>query len=490
MTEAAQLERRLAGEQQTLALPLRVLLRRDPVVCRESDSVRAAVALMHANQVGSVVVLDKHARPAGIFTTTDLVAAIAQGREADEVAQFMTAAPLSLPSHALAYEAALAMLGNGIRHVLVTDDERLVGVVSERDLFPLQRLGLGELTTQIRLAGDIDLLAGLAAEIGKLARLLVGQGVHPEQLTLFVSVLNDRLSQRVIEIVRKGFDLEQISWCWLAFGSEGRLEQTFSTDQDNGILFSAHGALAPDAVRERMLPFARAVNEALDRCGFPLCKGNVMASNPRLCLSLDEWKARMGGWMDTPDPKAILDAQICFDFRALYGDAALATQLRDWMLPKARANPVFLRFLAENALHSPPPLGRLRDFITEDAPDAPHTINLKLYGVRPFVDAARILALAHALPQTNTGARLRAAQAAAAGKDKRGGSLETEAIVQAFYVVQGLRLRNQAARPSLTDATANRLDPDKLNELERALLKEALRHARRLQRRLEMDYQL
>jgi CBS domain-containing protein len=483
---AGLLERRLAAEQQTLALPLRALARRDPVVCRERDSIRSAIQLMHAHKVGSVVVLGEHGKPVGIFTATDLVAALDLNRESEPIAQVMTAAPFSLPSHAMAYEAALAMMANRIRHVLVVDDGSLVGVVSERDLFPLQRLGLGELTTQIRLAPDIDLLVGLAAEIGKLARLLVEQGVAPEQLTLFVSVLNDRLCQRIIEIERKDFDLEQISWCWLAFGSEGRFEQTFSTDQDNGMLFVSHAGLGPDAVRERMLPFARKVNEALDRCGFPLCKGNVMASNPKLCLSLEEWRAKMAGWIETPDPKAILDAQICFDFRALHGDATLARQLRDWVLPKTRANPIFLRFLAENALHSPPPLGRfLSDFVTEDAPGAPHTINLKLYGVRPFVDAARVFALAHALPETNTGARFRAAQAAT-GRS----AAEAEAIVQAFYVVQGVRLRHQAGLADLTDAVANRVDPDRLNELERAFLKEALRHARSLQRRLEMDYRL
>ena len=102
------------------------------------------------------------------------------------------------------------------------DEGRLIGVVSERDLFSLQRLGLGEITMELRLAADIAALAGLAAEIRKLTGLLVEQGVSPEQLTLFVSVLNDRLSQRVLEIVRKRYDLERISWCWLAFGSEGR----------------------------------------------------------------------------------------------------------------------------------------------------------------------------------------------------------------------------------------------------------------------------
>jgi CBS domain-containing protein len=485
LAKNVQLEHRLAGEQQTLALPLRALIRKEPIVCREDQSVREAVAIMHRHAVGSVVVVDAGSRPVGIFSERDLVAAVAQGVDGRSVAELMTRAPLALPAHAFAYEAALAMIGNRIRHVLVTDDARLIGVLSERDLFSLQRLGLGELTTEIRLAGDVAVLQDIAAEIRKLTRLLVDQGVAAEQLTLYVSVLNDRLCQRVIEVVRKRHQWEQISWCWLGFGSEGRLEQTFSTDQDNGIIFLAHDGADPGDVRSRLLPFARQVNEALDACGFRWCKGNVMASNPALCLSAEEWRAKIGGWLAKWEPQALLEASIYFDFRPLYGDATLATSLRRWVLERTPAYPGFLRQMAQNALQARPALGTLRDFATEDAPNAPHSIELKVYGVRLFVDAARIYALAQGLPQTNTVERLRAA-----GPGTRMSAEVVEATVAAFLAIQQLRLRNQASQEALSEDTANRIDPDKLNELDRHILKESLRLARKLQQRLALDYQV
>ena len=480
-----ELEHRLAGEQQTLALPLRALIRNEPIVCREDQSVRAAVAVMNERGVGSVVVVDADSRPVGIFSERDLVGAVARGEEEGAVSRLMTREPIALPAHAFAYEAALAMIGNHIRHVLVTDDERLIGVVSERDLFSLQRLGLGELTTEIRLAGDVHILENIAAEIRKLTRLLVEQGVAAEQLTLYVTVLNDRVCQRVIEVVRKRHQWEKISWCWLGFGSEGRFEQTFSTDQDNGIIFAAHDGAAPDEVRARLLPFAREVNEALDACGFRWCKGNVMASNPALCLSVEEWRDKMGRWLQNWDPKALLDASIYFDFRPLYGDATLATSLHHWVLERTRAYPNFLRQMAQNAMQAKPALGTLREFSTEDVPNAPHSIDLKAYGVRVFVDVARIYALAQGLPQTNTVERLRAA-----GPSVRMSAAEIAATVDAFLFIQQLRLRHQASRDDLTDATANRIDPDDLHELERHTLKESLRLARKLQKRLALDYQL
>ena len=483
-TKAGFLERRLAGEQQVLARPLRALVKKKPVTCRGDATVREAVALMHAHDVGSIVVVDAAGAPQGIFTTTDLVAASAQGMEARAVGEAMTPSPFVLPGHAMAYEAALAMVAQGMRHVLVEEDGTLAGVVSERDLFSLQRLGLGEITAEIRLAGAVEVLVDIAGEIRKLARLLVDEGVAAEQLTMFVSVLNDRLCQRILEVERKKHRWDGISWCWLAFGSEGRFEQTFSTDQDNGIVFVAHGGGAPDAVRALLLPFARQVNEALDACGFPLCKGEVMASNPRMCLSLDEWKARIRGWIATPAPNDLLNASIFFDLRPLHGDATLVGALREWIHPLAKANPAFLRLMAENALESRPPLGVLRAFATADAPGRKHSVNLKLNGARPFIDGARIYALAHGLPQTNTAERLRAA------RTRMGmGASECEALVQAFFVVQALRLRNQAAlEPG--DEAANLVDPDRLNPFERLILKEAFLQARTLQRRLALDYQV
>jgi len=484
-TPQQDLEQRLAGEQQVFAPALGSLVHRAPVVCTEAAPIDEVARTMHEEGVGSVVVVDQRSRPVGIFTEHDLVRVFAEDLRGMPVAAAMTRDPIALPAHALAYEAALAMVEHRVRHVLVTEDGKLAGVISERDLFSLQRLGLAEMTMEIRLAADIELLARLAAEIRRLTALLVEQGVAAEQLTLFVSVLNDRLSQRVIEIVRKRHQWEHVGWCWLAFGSEGRLEQTFSSDQDNGLLFESHDGGSAAETRKTLLVFAREVNEALDACGFPLCKGNVMASNPELCLSLDEWKAKMGAWLGSPDPKALLDATICFDFRPLSGDASLAQALREWLSPRTRARPAFLRLMATNALQARPALGVLADFATEDAPNAPGTINLKLHGVRPFADAARTYALAFGLAQTSTAERLRAAAA-----DLRMEPPEMAAIVDAFFFIQKLRLRIQARPGTHSHGSANQIDPRMLNDFERRSLKEAFRQGRKLQQRLALDYDL
>jgi CBS domain-containing protein len=209
-----------------------------------------------------------------------------------------------------------------------------------------------------------------------------------------------------------------------------------------------------------------------------------MASNPKMCLSLDEWKGRIRGWVVTPQPEDLLNASIFFDLRALHGDATLAAELHAWIAPLARSYPAFLRLMAENALESRPPLGLVRDFSTADAAGSAHSLDLKLNGARPFIDAARIYALAHGVAATHTAERLRAA------RERVGmGALEAEALAQAFFVVQGLRLRVQAPLDRHAEAP-NRLDPDSLNPFERRVLKEAFLQARDLQARLALDYQI
>src|SRR5690606_35811855 len=123
---------------------------------------------------------------------------------------------------------------HGIRHVVVTRDGRLAGVVSERDLFALQRVSLRRTSERIHAARSVQDLQGAAEELRKLARHLLAQGVAAEQLTAMVSALNDSLTQRIIALASERHALPG-RWCWLALGSEGRMEQTLVTDQDNAL---------------------------------------------------------------------------------------------------------------------------------------------------------------------------------------------------------------------------------------------------------------
>jgi CBS domain-containing protein len=208
-----------------------------------------------------------------------------------------------------------------------------------------------------------------------------------------------------------------------------------------------------------------------------------MAGNPELCLTVEEWELKFHAWLSVPTPEALLRANIVFDFRPLYGDTALCNALRDWLFARSGSQALFLRLMAQNALAVAPPLGLIRPFATDDDRSHRGTLDLKTRGTRLFVDAARVFALAYAIPDTGTAARLRAA-----GRRLDVQTRYVEAAVDAFHFLQVLRLRQQdlAATPDL----ANRIDPDALNEVDRRMLKEAFRQARGLQLRLRETWQL
>ena len=475
------------GEQQTINASLRSLIKRAPVSCAADTSVGAALATMKAQKIGSIVIVSAAQQPAGIFTRGDVLdrVTLAQIDLNAPIGSVMTPDPVALPAEASGYDAAFAMARNDCRHVLVVEEGRLLGIVTERDLFSLQRVSIRHINRTLAGAADAGALQQAARDIRGLAANMLGQGVAAEQVTAIITALNDALTRRILELEMGRHDLEGITWCWLAFGSEGRCEQTLSTDQDNGLLFAGADGVDPAAIRGKLLPFARNVNRTLDACGFPLCKGNIMAGNPELCLDLAEWQQKFGDWVRNPAPQALLNASIFFDFRAVSGAAQLAETLRDGLLALTRGHAGFLRMMAQNALLVQPPLGMVRDFVVDDDGAYAGSIDLKTAGARLFVDAARIFALAHGVAGTNTAQRLHYA-----GTRMNLSADEISSAVEGFNFIQQQRLRQQVAAPQGAGGGANRVNPDALNEVDRRILKEALQQARKLQSRLALDYHL
>ena len=471
-------------EQRGGDTPLASLLRHVPFTVDPAMPIGDALQHMESRRIGSLPVVDGHRRPLGIFTRQDVVGRLVlpQRPLTTPISDVMTTPVVTLAAEATAGDAALEMAEHGIRHIVVVDHSGAVsGVVSERDLFALQRLSVRELVSDIRRARDLPALRRTSADVRALAYSLVAHGVASRQLTRMISSLNDQVLRRVLDLVAPRHALGDLTLCWIGMGSEGRSEQTIATDQDNGLIFVANGT-SEAAGRERLLPLAREANEALDALGYPLCRGGVMAMNARWCASLSEWQAAFEGWIDRGDPESLLASSIFFDFRPLWGEAGLAHALRRDVATRAKANPRFLKQMTDNALRNRPPLTWYGELDT----DAGGGIDLKLNGTALVVDAARILALASGVMATNTVERLDAAGAA------RGIRMpEIRAWSDAFEFLQMIRLRTQHRRSTgaLSPSDAPNLVPlDDLSELDQRILKASLRQIRVLQQRLGLDY--
>ena len=320
----------------------------------------------------------------------------------------------------------------------------------------------------------------LAARLRNYAARQVAAGLGGVPACQLISALNDRLTVRLIELTAARHRLPPVDWCWLALGSEGRQEQSFLTDQDNGLIFNAADDHEAVALRRLFLPFAQAVNEQLAACGFTLCSGGIMAGRAECCLSFDEWRERFIDWVRRPEPTALLNASIFFDLRPLYGDAALGERLRSLLLGLTTDTPAFLHLMAANALHADVPLGWLGEVLAVHGA-AGDEIDLKKFGSRIFVDAARIFALASGERAVSTSARLRVSGLP---------DDEIQAVDAAFSHVLRLRLDQQMADLAAGQSVGYGLKPARLHDVDRAILREALKQARRLQQRLKLNYAL
>lgn len=466
---------------------LRALARRDPLVVTPESSLRETLYQFSQRDADAAVIADRvSGLPLGLVTLRDMLHLISfeHGSLDDPVAVHMTGAPLSLAADAPSHRAKVLMAKKGVNHLILTEqDGRWCGLITQADLLGLRAGGSESLIDTINAARDIDAMTIAADRVRQRGAELFRTGMGVEALCLWMSGLNDLISMRIIELIEDEFDLPPVSWCWLVFGSEGRLEQTFATDQDNGILFVPPDAQSTDAVRDALLPFAQAVNQALHHCGFERCRGDIMAGNPQWCLSAAEWQQRFAAWLQVPEPEAVLNSVIFFDFRPLYGNTEPVDQLRAWLIRTAPEHGRFFHALAEQALSVAPPLGWAGQFSFDRNRDFPHTIDLKLQGARYFMDAARLWALKEGCWATSTAERLRTT-----GVVRHRRPEDIAAEIEAFHLIQRFRI-NQQLQTQDPDAV-NRVDPDDLNELHRLMLKESFKQARKLQSRLRQEFSL
>jgi CBS domain-containing protein len=466
--------------EQSMETPLGRLVSRDPVACSPHASLSEALQKMTSSKVGAILVLNEGEELLGIFTERDVIQRVTlpQLTLDTKIEKVMQTPVFSLSEDDTAQEAAMLMSRHSIRHVPIMRGLRVIGMISERDLFAMQRLSLNSLSNSLQNASNLDELKHLADKIRAFAAKLLAQGVTARQTSALISHLNDLLTKRVITLEAEHHQVSMTEFCWIALGSEGRGEQTIATDQDNALILADH-VLAAEQEHYRI--FALAVNQALDTCGYPLCKGGIMGSNALWCLTEARWREKFLYWINQGGPEDLLNAHIFFDLRALAGDQSLAERLRDTVVEMASSNPRFVKQLAGTVLSPVPPINWLGALETTQIDGKP-TIDLKLQGSAIFVAVARVYALANGLRICGTAERLEQVGPKLGAK-----SAEFSSWVTAFEFLQTLRLRTQLDAGNNPNHP-NLLDVSTLNQIDKKILKVALGEARSLQQRLQMDY--
>jgi CBS domain-containing protein len=442
--------------QPDLAVPVSSLLRRPAVFVPKEATVGEAARVMADQSVSSVLV---GSEPPGIVTDRDFrrrVLAAGKGPETPVLEVY--SAPLkTVVADCPVYEAWRILLDAGVHHLPVTRDGEIVGVLSATDLLKTTAAGPVAVMKRVERLGDRGALPGYSTKVAEMASVLFNGGLEPTVIGGFVARLNDTLLTRILRWAEAELGPPPTPYAWLVFGSEGRMEQMVLTDQDNALVY---GEESPEA-RAYFGALAERAIADLVAAGFPRCPGGYMAT--KWHGPLDEWEDRFRGWLDQPTPKALLEASIFFDFRAVHGHLDVS-RLRA-AVARAKGARTFLSAMAKSALTFHVPGGLALRLRSESS-----KFDMKLKGISPIVFLARVYGLESAARTSNTLDRLRTCvEAGLIAQDT------CDTLSEAYRFLLRVRLREQIKMISLGKPPSNMISLSDLSSMERSRLRDAFR---------------
>jgi len=473
------------GDRMLFTTPVGELASKEVITASQDMSIREAADMMSSNGISSLVITDNDGVPAGIVTDRDLRdKVVARGRNVtDKIKDIMSISLIKTDARAYCFEALLKMIRYNIHHLLVVDEGKLKGVVTNHDLMMLQGTSPISIAREIENRLTIESLIPAAKKINGMIALLLKEGAKASNITRIITEVNDILLKKILQITEKKFGKPPASFCWIVFGSEGRKEQTFKTDQDNALIYEDPATEEEDeAVRKYFNEFAAFVNNTLMQCGFPECPGNYMASNPMWCQPLKVWKKYFTNWILTPTPEAILFSVILFDFRPAYGNSDLAKSLRDHLTNTAKSNDMFLKQLANMTVNVRPPLGFFKTFVVEKSGEHKNELNLKFKCIAPIIDILRLFSLEKGITETSSLERLDAL------RDNQSVLEFADELEHAFEFITLLRIHHQFEQIEAGIEPDNFINPDKLSNLQKKTLKESCMLISRIQDSISKKY--
>ncbi|SCA56914.1 Cyclic nucleotide-binding protein [Candidatus Terasakiella magnetica] len=465
-----------------MSAKVRDMLKREPITTKADVTIQQAAQVMSDEGVSCLLVTDND-KLSGIVTDKDLrKRVVAEGLSYDQpLAEIMTPDPIHIDAEDYLFDALLTMSRNNIRHLPILDGEKVAGVVTTTNIIQKQT------TSMVYLVGDIykrETVSGLrevVKQVPSMVMNLVDSGATAHNIGHVVSTVTDAIATRLLQMAEEKLGKAPVPFAWIVVGSEARHEQTALSDQDNGLILDDSYDEATHGDYFREL--AKFVSDGLNECGYVYCPGDVMATNDKWRQPLSGWKNYFSKWIDAPEPEALMHSSIFFDMRSIYGEESLYTDLRDFVLKKSTGNRIFLSFMAGNALTHQPPLGFFKNFVLIRGGEHDHTFDLKHNGVVPIIDLARTYSLDAGLSEVNTEERLRAAV------EKKIISQDgADDLLDALEFISITRLRHQAKQIRNSQKADNFMPPEDMSHFERNHLKDAFNVVKTMQAALSSAY--
>ncbi len=467
----------------SMTIEIGELIKKPPVTLKSSASVQQAAQMMSENNVSSIL-LTENDQLTGILTDRDLRRrCVAKALDvSNSVTEIMTSDPITMSSDDLVLHALMTMTKTNINHLPVVDDDKIVGMLTATDLTRHSSANPAFMTSQIRKCNSLEEMKSILQRLPELQLLLANSNISARHIGETISSITDVLTIRLIELVQADIGPEPVPFIWVSGGSQARHEQSSHSDQDNALIIS-------DTVTNEQMPYfhdlAKRVCTGLDACGFIFCPGDAMAMNVKWCQPLSTWEKYFTNWVQKPEPMALMLSSIFFDLRAVYGDFSLHKNLQQKILRLTFKNSLFIAHMVSNALKHKPPVGFFRTFVLINDGEHNNTFDIKHNGIVPITDIARVLSLSEGISRINTTERLKAL-----GRTRSMSDGMSKSLQDALEFIANLRIKHQADQIRKNIPADNYLPPDKLSSLERKHLKDAFEIIKDSQDSLRSRYKL
>ncbi|HAT6582773.1 DUF294 nucleotidyltransferase-like domain-containing protein [Corynebacterium striatum] len=464
-----------------LRTPIEEITRTDPLQADSTTSISAAAQLMSEHGASSLLVVDG-GELTGIVTDRDLRSRVlALGRDPQEaIAEIMTCTPVTVNASAPAMEALLHMAERGIHHLPVVAKGQLRGIVTQSDITRLLQNDPLYLTADLSRKNSAEELAGSFNEATALAARYVERGSTPSEAASLITIAADAIARRLCVLAERELGAPPVDYAFVAVGSQGRREMALASDQDNALVLAddydeaLHG--------EYFARLSLFVCTGLDKAGQVLCPGEMMAMTPQWRMTVTQWEKTFHEWITAPQPDALLNAQIFFDFRVLYGSRELGERVHSAAVTMGKGARRMHAHLASLAARREPPLTFFRGLVVERDGEYANTLDIKKGGTTGIVQMARLFALAIGSEEVDTRKRLR--EAAGDSLSKMG----AQELLDAFDYLRSLTLAHQARQLRDGVAPDYHIDPKQLGRLERERLRDAFRAIKSMQNALATKY--
>jgi CBS domain-containing protein len=376
-------------------------------------------------------------------------------------------------------EAQLLMSNVGVHHLPVVENNEPIGVITASDIVRAHSVSMIHFVDRIFREKTADAIAELKHDVPNLLDHWIQADVSPQEIGESFAVIGDGFVRKAIVLAIEVHGEPPMEFAWLTFGSQARKDQSFASDQDNGLILEREPKDQEDSYFQ---DFTETVCNLLDQFGYVLCPGDIMASNPKWRKTVTQWQAAFSQWINKPEPEALLNASIFFDLRVVYGPAGWLDEVKTHLAKSLTKADLFFMHLTRNALRAKPPLGFFRSFMVNDSGDHENELDIKHHGIALINDLARIIALAECKLTPNTSERLLTTGERLLQKPLKASLLE------AWLLLNDLKLENQAGQLKAGNKGSNFINPGDLSPLRRAHLKNAFKSIERAQKALAQHY--